>query len=65
MPGVAPIVVVWGRCGAWSAYLVDLMTEVGRIVPPVERSQMNGLASSGVLAAQGIGLVGGGGASVG
>ena len=64
-PGIAVSAVLWGICGLLSAYLVLIVTEFVAIVPPNVRGQAIGLASSGLLAAQGIGLlIGGGIASV-
>jgi hypothetical protein len=60
-PGVAIAAVLWGICGLFSAYLVLIVTEFVSIVPPDVRGQAIGLASSGLLAAQGIGLLIGGG----
>jgi Major Facilitator Superfamily len=60
-PGVAVAAVLWGMCGLFSAYLVLIVTEFVAIVPPDVRGQAIGLASSGLLAAQGIGLLIGGG----
>jgi predicted MFS family arabinose efflux permease len=59
-PGVAPAAVLWGICGLLSAYLVLVVTEFVAIVPANVRGQAIGLASSGLLAAQGIGLLIGG-----
>jgi len=59
-PGVAPAAVLWGICGLLSAYLVLVVTEFVAIVPSNVRGQAIGLASSGLLAAQGIGLLIGG-----
>jgi MFS family permease len=64
-PGVALAAVLWGMCGLFAAYLVLIVTEFVTIVPSNVRGQAIGLASSGLLAAQGIGLlIGGGIASV-
>jgi hypothetical protein len=60
-PGIAISAVLWGMCGLLSAYLVLIVTEFVAIVPPNVRGQAIGLASSGLLAAQGIGLLIGGG----
>jgi hypothetical protein len=60
-PGVVIAAVLWGLCGLLSAYLVLIVTEFVAIVPPAVRGQAIGLASSGLLAAQGIGLLVGGG----
>lgn len=60
-PGIAVAALLWGLCGLLSAYIVLVVTEFVAIVPPDVRGQAIGLASSGVLAAQGIGLLLGGG----
>ncbi|HZZ97518.1 MAG TPA: MFS transporter [Jatrophihabitantaceae bacterium] len=60
-PGIAVTTVLWGLSGLLSAYLVLIVTEFVAIVPPNVRGQAIGLASSGLLAAQGIGLLIGGG----
>jgi MFS family permease len=60
-PSIAIAAVLWGVCGLLSAYFVLVVTEFVAIVPPNVRGQAIGLASSGVLAAQGIGLIVGGG----
>jgi MFS family permease len=52
--------VLWGMCGVFSAYLLVVITEFVAIVPPAVRGQAIGLASSSLLAAQGIGLIVGG-----
>jgi predicted MFS family arabinose efflux permease len=60
-PGVAVATLLWGLCGLFSAYLVLIVTEYVAIVPVRVRGQAIGLASSGLLAAQGVGLLIGGG----
>jgi MFS family permease len=59
-PGIAVAAVLWGSCGLFSAYLVLIVTEFVAIVPPNVRGQAIGIAGSGLLAAQGIGLLIGG-----
>ena len=59
-PGVLLAAVLWALCGVFSAYLVLIITSFVAIVAPQVRGQAIGLASSGLLAAQGIGLVVGG-----
>jgi MFS family permease len=59
-PGIAIAAVLWGSCGLFSAYLVLIVTEFVAIVSPNVRGQAIGIASSGLLAAQGIGLLIGG-----
>ncbi len=53
-------VVLWGTCGVCSSYLVVLIAEFVAIVPSSTRGQAIGLASSSLLAAQGVGLLIGG-----
>jgi hypothetical protein len=59
-PGIAVAVVLWGLSGLLCAHLVLIVTEFVAMVPPHVRGQAIGLASSGLLAAQGIGLLLGG-----
>jgi predicted MFS family arabinose efflux permease len=59
-PGVAGAAVLWGICGFFGAYLVLVITEFVAVVPPPVRGQAIGVASSGLVAAQGIGLLIGG-----
>jgi predicted MFS family arabinose efflux permease len=59
-PAVAVAVVLWGLSGLLCAHLVLIVTEFVAVVPPHVRGQAIGLASSGLLAAQGIGLLIGG-----
>jgi hypothetical protein len=60
-PSVAIAAVLWGMCGLLSAYLVLIVTEFVAIVPANVRGQAIGMASAGLLATQGIGLLIGGG----
>jgi len=53
-------VLLWGICGACCSYLVVLIAEFVAIVPASTRGQAIGLASSSLLAAQGVGLLLGG-----
>ncbi len=53
-------VLLWGTCGVCSSYLVVLIAEFVAIVPSNTRGQAIGLASSSLLAAQGVGLLIGG-----
>jgi hypothetical protein len=59
-PGIAITAVLWGLCGVLSAYLVLIVSEFVTIVPSHVRGQAIGMASSGLLASQGIGLLVGG-----
>jgi MFS family permease len=59
-PNVAAAAALWALCGLCTAYLVLIVTDFVAIVPPNVRGQAIGLASSGLLAAQGIGLLLGG-----
>ena len=52
-----------GMCGAFSSYVVVVIAEFVVIVPTRVRGQAIGLASSSLLAAQGIGLLIGGAAT--
>lgn len=53
-------VMLWGMCGACCSYLVVLIAEFVALVPASARGQAIGLASSSLLAAQGVGLLLGG-----
>jgi predicted MFS family arabinose efflux permease len=59
-PDVPLAAVLWGLSGMCTAYLVLIVSEFVAIVPAKVRGQAIGLASSGLLAAQGIGLLLGG-----
>lgn len=59
-PGIAVSIVLWGISGAAAAYQVQVVTEYIRAVPDGRRAQAVGLAASGLLAAQGIGILLGG-----
>jgi hypothetical protein len=52
--------VLWGTCGLFVAYLVLVIADFVAVVPASVRGQAIGLASSSLLAAQGIGLILGG-----
>lgn len=59
-PPIAIAVVLWTLTGLCGAHLILIITEFVSIVPPNVRGQAIGLASSGLLAAQGIGMLFGG-----
>ncbi len=59
-PGVPVAALLWALSGLCTAYLVLIVSEFVAIVPARVRGQAIGLASSGLLAAQGIGLLLGG-----
>jgi predicted MFS family arabinose efflux permease len=59
-PPIWLAVLLWGLCGAFSSYIVIVIAEFIAIVPTQVRGQAIGLASSSLLAAQGIGLLLGG-----
>ncbi|MEU6788367.1 MFS transporter [Nonomuraea angiospora] len=59
-PGVAGSVVLWTLIGVFSAYQVTANAEFVRAVPDHRRGQAVGLAGSGLIAAQGLGIAAGG-----
>ncbi|MBE1592289.1 putative MFS family arabinose efflux permease [Nonomuraea angiospora] len=59
-PGVAGSVVLWTLIGVFSAYQVTANAEFVRAVPDHRRRQAVGLAGSGVIPAQGLGIAAGG-----
>jgi predicted MFS family arabinose efflux permease len=59
-PGFACAVVLLGLSGAFSAYQVTAGATFVRLVPDHRRGQALGFARSGLVAAQGIGVAGGG-----
>jgi len=59
-PGLVLTVALWAVAGGCSAYQVQLIAEYMAAVPAARRGQAVGLASAGLLAAQGIGLLAGG-----
>ncbi len=59
-PGIEVSIVLWGISGAATAYQVQVVTEYIRAIPDGRRAQAVGLAASGLLAAQGIGILLGG-----
>ncbi len=59
-PGIAVSIALWALSGAASAYQVQVVTEYVRAVPDNRRAQAIGVAASGLLAVQGIGILLGG-----
>jgi predicted MFS family arabinose efflux permease len=59
-PGLVITMVLWALCGACSAYQVQVFAEFARAVPNESRGQAIAVASAGLLAVQGVGLVLGG-----
>jgi predicted MFS family arabinose efflux permease len=59
-PGMAVSIALWAISGAAAAYQVQVVTEYVRAVPDNRRAQAIGVAASGLLAAQGIGILLGG-----
>jgi len=59
-PGLAVSIALWGLSGTAAAYQVQVVTEYIRAVPDNRRAQAIGVAASGLLVAQGIGIVLGG-----
>ena len=59
-PGIAVSIVLWALSGAATAYQVQVVTEYIRAIPDNRRAQAVGVAASGLLAAQGIGILLGG-----
>lgn len=59
-PGLAVTMVLWAASGALMSYQVQAMTEFTLTTPPALRGQAIAFAASGLLAAQGIGLLVGG-----
>jgi predicted MFS family arabinose efflux permease len=59
-PGIAAAALLWGLCGFFGAYVVLVVTEFVAVVPSRVRGHAIGLASAGLLAAQGLGLLIGG-----
>ena len=62
-PPIWVAVLLWGLCGAFSSYVVVVIAQFVMIVPTRVRGQAIGLASSSLLATQGIGLLIGGAAT--
>jgi hypothetical protein len=59
-PGLAPTMLLWATTGALMTYQVQVMTQFVTTAPVHYRGQAIAFASSGLLAAQGIGLLIGG-----
>ncbi|WP_170223296.1 MFS transporter [Nonomuraea turkmeniaca] len=59
-PGFVMVLVLWGLAGVCTAYQVSANAEFVRIVPNEQRGQAVGLASSALMAVQGLGVMLGG-----
>jgi predicted MFS family arabinose efflux permease len=59
-PGIAVSIVLWFLSGVTAAYQVQVVTEYVRAVPDNRRAQAIGVAASGLLAVQGLGILLGG-----
>jgi len=59
-PGIAVSIVLWALSGLAAAYQVQVVPEYVRAIPAGRRAQAIGVAASGLLAAQGIGILLGG-----
>ena len=59
-PGIAVSILLWGLSGAATAYQIQVVAEYVRAVPDSRRAQAVGVAASGLLAAQGLGILLGG-----
>ena len=59
-PPMAVSIVLWAVSGAATAYQVQVVAEYVRAVPDNRRAQAVGVAASGLLAAQGLGILLGG-----
>ncbi|MDQ2836304.1 MAG: MFS transporter [Actinomycetota bacterium] len=60
LPNLQLSLVLWAASGLFFSYQVQVVTEFVRAVPDNQRGQAVGIASSGLLAVQGIGLLLGG-----
>lgn len=60
LPNLGISLVLWAASGLFFSYQVQVVTEFVRTVPDNQRGQAVGIASSGLLAVQGIGLLLGG-----
>jgi hypothetical protein len=56
-PGLGPSILLWAASGAFMTYQIHVMTEFVTTTPPHIRGQAIAFASSGLLAAQGVGLL--------
>ena len=59
-PGLVVSLLLWALSGACCAYQVQVVAEYVRTVPAGQRGQAVGVAGSGLLAAQGVGILLGG-----
>jgi len=59
-PDLPVTMLLWGVSGVCSAYQVQIIVEYVTAVPNQHRGQAIGVASAGLLAAQGVGLLAGG-----
>jgi hypothetical protein len=59
-PGLIATMALWAATGALMSYQVQVMTEFVRAAPAQFRGQAIAVASSGLLAVQGVGLLAGG-----
>ena len=59
-PGLVCSLILWAISGACAAYLVQVYASYARAVPDDRRGQAIGIASTGLLVSQGIGVVLGG-----
>jgi MFS family permease len=59
-PGLVLSIVLWTLSGAGAAYQIQVVTEYVRAIPDRRRAQAIGVAASGLLAAQGVGILLGG-----
>ncbi|HEX2903005.1 MAG TPA: MFS transporter [Jatrophihabitans sp.] len=60
LPGLAGSLALWAASGLFFCYQVQVVTEFVRDVPDAQRGQAVGIASSGMLAVQGVGVLLGG-----
>ena len=60
LPGLAGSLALWAASGLFFCYQVQVVTEFVRDVPDSQRGQAVGIASSGMLAVQGVGVLLGG-----
>ncbi|MEV0595357.1 MFS transporter [Nonomuraea cavernae] len=60
VPGPVAALLLWALVGALGAYQVTANAEFVRIVPTEQRGQVLGIASSALVAAQGVGMIVGG-----
>jgi MFS family permease len=59
-PPLVPSLVLWSLCGVGGAYLTQVMPEYVVAAPAARRGHAIGIAASGLLAVQGIGILLGG-----